>query len=427
MKRFPDYKKLFSFIFLGFLLPALFVFAQTVQELESKIGQKNVDIDKLEVEIAKYQDELNALGTQKSSLARDIKQLDLTRKKLSADISVTENKIEKTNLKIQELGFEIGDKEEIINTSVNALKLDIKRTNELELDSIPEKILSQNRLADVWLDIDTMILVRDRIREKITEVKQVKIVLEDSRKQTTEARNELALYKSELADQKKIVDQNTSQKNKLLSQTKNSESAYQKLLKDRLAKKEAFEKELRAYEEQLKFVLDPSKLPGKGTLSWPLDKIFVTQMFGKTSSSGRLYASGTHSGVDFRAAVGTPVKSMADGVVEATGDTDITCPGASFGKFVFIRYNNGLASAFGHLSLIKSTPGQKVSRGEVVGYSGNTGHSTGPHLHVTVYAGQAVKVQSRPSAACGGKSYTMPVAATNAYLDPMFYLPPYKQ
>ena len=64
-----------------------------------------------------------------------------------------------------------------------------------------------------------------------------------------------------------------------------------------------------------------------------------------------------------------------------------------------------------------------VARGEIVGYSGNTGHTTGPHLHVSVYAGSAASVQKRPSTTCEGKVYTMPLAPTNAYLDPLYYLP----
>jgi murein DD-endopeptidase MepM/ murein hydrolase activator NlpD len=223
------------------------------------------------------------------------------------------------------------------------------------------------------------------------------------------------------------VDQNTAEKNKLLMQTKNSESNYQKLLKDRLAKKDAFEKELRDYESQLKFILDPSTLPSGGVLSWPLDNIYVTQFFGKTEAGKRLYANGTHSGVDFRARTPLPAKAMADGVVAGTGDTDKQCPGVSFGRFVLIKYNNGLASTFGHLSLIKVSIGDKVSRGQVVGYTGNTGYSTAPHLHVSVYARDAVELKTLPSKSCPGHVLTQPISAINAYLDPMYYLPPYKQ
>jgi murein DD-endopeptidase MepM/ murein hydrolase activator NlpD len=116
----------------------------------------------------------------------------------------------------------------------------------------------------------------------------------------------------------------------------------------------------------------------------------LPQAFGKTVAAKRLYVSGSHSGVDFRASVGTPVYAAGDGVVEGVRKSDLTCPRASFGKWVFIRYPNGLATVYAHLSLIKASEGQKVHTGDLVAYSGNTGHSTGPHLHVTVMASNGV-------------------------------------
>ena len=431
MKLYHDYKKqsrAFPLFLLGILLviPFVFSYAQTAQELNEKINQKNADIDKLEKEIKLYQTEIDDLGKQKNSLNVSLKQLDLTQKKLVADIAVTQNKIDKTNFKIEELNLEIDNKGDIISNNIEAISLGIRKMNELEQNDVLTTILSENDFTIIWNDIDNMATVSDKIRETIINLKQVRNDLEDTRKETTDAKNELLALKSKLADQKKIVDQNTAEKKKLLTQTKNSEASYQKLLEDRLAKKDAFEKELEAYESQLKYILDPSSLPGKGALSWPLDDIYITQLFGVTKDSKRLYASGSHSGVDFRASVGTPVKAVADGIVLGTGNTDIACPYASFGKFIFIKHNNGLSTTYGHLSLIKVSKGDKVERGDVIGYSGNTGHTTGPHLHLTVYASEAAKMETRPSKACEGRFYTMPIAPTNAYLDPMYYLPPYK-
>jgi murein DD-endopeptidase MepM/ murein hydrolase activator NlpD len=428
MKLYYDYKKQFKILILFFLgifliFPFIFSYAQTVKELNDKINQKNVDIAKLEEEIKQYQIELDGLGKQKNSLNVSIKQLDLTRKKLIADISVTTNKIDKTNLKIRELSLEINNKQERISNNINAISLVIRQINEFEQNDILATILSENDFTEAWNDIDNMITVSNKVRQMIIELKEIKSDLEDTRKETTDAKNELVRLKVKLADQKKIVDQNTAEKKKLLAQTKNNETNYQKLLKDRLAKKDAFEKELRDYESQLQYVLDPSKLPNGGVLSWPLDYIYITQSFGKTEAGKRLYANGTHNGVDFRAPIGTPVKALADGVVAGIGDTDIQCPGVSFGRFVLIKYNNGLASTFGHLSLIKVNTGDKVSRGEIVGYSGNTGYSTGPHLHLSIYAKDAVNLKTLPSKSCPGRILTQPISPINAYLDPMYYLP----
>ena len=424
MKLYHDYKKqsrAFPLFLLGILLviPFVFSYAQTAQELNEKINQKNADIDKLEKEIKLYQTEIDDLGKQKNSLNVSLKQLDLTQKKLVADIAVTQNKIDKTNFKIEELNLEIDNKGDIISNNIEAISLGIRKMNELEQNDVLTTILSENDFTIIWNDIDNMTTVSDKIRETIIDLKQARNDLEDIRKETTDAKNELLALKSKLADQKKIVDQNTAEKKKLLTQTKNSEANYQKLLKDRLAKKDAFEKELEAYESQLKYILDPSSLPGKGVLSWPLDYIYVTSPFGAR-------AGGIHRGVDFRASVGSPVKAMSDGIVAGIGDTDTQCSGVSYGRFILIKYNNGLASTYGHLSLIKVKKGQKVSRNQVVGYTGNTGYSTGPHLHISIYPEDAVDVKNLPSKSCPGKVLTQPIAATNAYLDPMYYLPPYK-
>lgn len=425
MKQFQDYKKLFNILLLLIILtiPISFSLAQSASEIREKIEEKDSGIKELEKEIAVYQAELNSLGQQKDSLNKALKELEINRKKLNADISVTENKIDKTNLKIQNLSNDIGNKESSILNNTKAVSLGIKEISELENRSILESILSSDDFSLVWSDIDNSMAVREKIRERTAELRQIKGELEDTREETVEAKNELLDLKSKLADQKKIVEQNANEKKKLLNETQNNESSYQKILVDRLAKKEALEKELRDYESQLQYILDPSKLPKAGIFSWPLDYVLITQLFGVTSDSGRLYASGSHSGVDFRASIGTPVKAMADGTVRGTGNTDLQCPGASFGGFILIEYDNGLFSTYGHLSLVKVKKGQKVKRGQIVAYSGNTGYSTGPHLHVTVYAPDSVTVKSIPSQSCPGKALTLPVASVKAYLDPMYFLP----
>ena len=424
MKLYPAYKKQFNILALIILLiiPVSFSYAENAQELQEKINQKDADIDKLEEEIKVYQAELDNLDKQKSSLSGSIKQLDVTKKKLVTDISVTQKKIDKTNLKIQSLSTDIKSKQDFIMNNIESIKLEIRKTNELELNNVLQTLLSEDDFTTIWNDIDNIITVREKIRKDIIRLREIKGELEDTRKETISAKNEQVALKSKLSDQQKIVVQNTNEKNKVLKETKNSEANYQKLLKTQLAKKEAFEKELRDYESQLKFILDPSELPSSGVLSWPLDKIFVTQEFGAKTGPHRTYSSG-HSGTDFRAKTPLPVKAMADGIVKGIGNTDSNCSGVSFGKWIFIEYNNGLSSTYGHLSLIKVTEGQKVSRGEVVGYTGGTGRVTGPHLHVSLYVSSAVSVNTVPSKSCPGRILKQPIAAINAYLDPMYYLP----
>src|SRR3989344_6875501 len=294
MKFCHNYKAYFKFLFLGILLviPIVFSFAQTAQEIRNKIDEKDSAIEKLEKEIAAYQTQLNSLGQQKDSLNNSLKELDLTKKKLNADISLTQNKISKTNLEIQNLSKNIGNKEGSIKNNLNSIALEIRNVNEFEESNILETMLSDDGFSAVWNDIDNIASVRDRLREDIISLKQQKDELEDTRKVTVEAKNKLTALKSQLSDQQKIVVQNANEKSKMLTQTKNSEANYQKLLKERQAQKEAFEKELEAFEAQLQFILDPSQLPKGRVLSWPLTSIFVTSPYAPRWG-------GFHRGTDF--------------------------------------------------------------------------------------------------------------------------------
>lgn len=419
-------KKLFWALFLMVVLPFFFSFAQNAEELRNEINQKNSEIEKIEAQIKSYQSQLNSLSKEKNTLSGQIKQLDLTRNKLNADISLTEAKINKANLTILELTKDINIKQNDISKNSSAISYSLRSIHQEEKENFLIKFLSENKISESWNSIQSLLNVSEVLRSKVSNLKNIKYTLEENKKEEIYIKEELDKLKTQLSNQKKIIEENKNEKNRLLILTKNNESNYQKMLKEQNARKDAIEKEIQEYESKLKFILDPNTLPSGRVLSWPLDNIFVTQLFGRTVAAQRLYASGSHSGVDFRASVGTPVKAMADGVVIGVGDTDETCPNASFGKWILIDYNNGLASAFGHMSLNSVKVGQKVKRGEVVGYSGATGRVTGPHLHITIYASNAVKVDTLPSRSCVGKTLTQPMAPTNAYLDPMIYLPVYK-
>lgn len=91
-----------------------------------------------------------------------------------------------------------------------------------------------------------------------------------------------------------------------------------------------------------------------------------------------------HSGVDISAPPGKPVKASADGVVTKTEQY------GNLGRAVFIAHGFGVTTVYGHLSRINVTPGQRVDRGSIVGLVGNSGRSTGYHLHYEVQVnGQA--------------------------------------
>lgn len=289
-----------------------------------------------------------------------------------------------------------------------------------------ETMLVYPNMSTFWNEIETIQQFQTKVRDNLDILRQLKNELEGNKKSTEIQKEELVGLKSQLSDQKTVVEVNKNEKAKLLTETKNQESNYKKIIADREAKKKAFEKELAQFESDLRIAIDPKSIPGarSGILAWPVDDPVLTQNFGYTTfalANAALYNGNGHNGIDLKASIGTPIKAALDGVVEGTGNTDTVCPGASYGKWVFIRHPNGLATLYAHLSVISVSANEQVSTGHIIGYSGNTGYATGPHLHFTVYASQGVKILSRKSVACGG-TYTMPIADPKAYLDPESYL-----
>jgi murein DD-endopeptidase MepM/ murein hydrolase activator NlpD len=396
-----------------------------IEILQGKIENNTNEISKIEAEIKAYQEQLNTVSGQAHTLSNAVKELDLSRKKLSAEISLTEKKITEKNNKIYSLSGEISTKDVLLDQNKKAFAKSIAKIDRIEQQPIVHLILGHEKISEALGQIDSLKSLQASLKDNATEVFSVREDLKETKTSEEKLKNELVFLKSELQDQQKILDGNAAEKKRLLDSTKNQEALYKKALAEKEALKNAFEAEIQSYESQLSYVLNPNSIPAPGSapLSWPLSSVIITQAFGKTADSGRLYASGSHSGVDMGASVGTPVYAMADGVVGGTGDTDLACRGASFGKWILIKYDNNLASTYGHLSLIKVTSGQRVKRGELVGYSGNTGHSTGPHLHTSLYPADAVDVSPKESIACKGKILNQPTAATTAYLDPLQYMP----
>ncbi|MFA6273210.1 MAG: peptidoglycan DD-metalloendopeptidase family protein [Candidatus Paceibacterota bacterium] len=399
--------------------------AATIDELQAKIFERSNAIADLEKEIAVYQEKLLVAGAEKQTLQTKINELENTRKKLAAELKVTENQIASASLSIEELGLAIHHKEADIVTRRQEIASTIRQIYQLEGNTLVEAALSGN-FSTLWNDLEAMSQLKTGVGEALEAIKILKAGLEMDKRSEEAKKKNLVTFRSNLTDQKSIIEYNKNQTNTLLSVTKSKEANYQKTLAEKQALKDAFEKELADFEFALNIAIDSTRLPayGSGVLHWPLDNVYITQKFGTTpfsSANPGVYNGYGHNGVDFRASVGTPVKAALDGVVKGAGDTDQVCPNASYGKWVLIEHNNGLSTLYAHFSLIKVSEGEPVATGAVIGYSGATGYSTGPHLHFTVYATQGVQVMDRKSKVCGGV-YHMPIADPKAYLDPLRYL-----
>ena len=122
---------------------------------------------------------------------------------------------------------------------------------------------------------------------------------------------------------------------------------------------------------------------GTGIFAWPLPQSFtITSQFGYRTDpfTGEI---SYHSGTDIAAPYGTPVLAAAGGTVTVANATDPW--GGSYGYYVKIQHDGTFDTLYAHCSSICVTPGQQVQQGEVIGYVGSTGNSTGNHLHFEVW------------------------------------------
>jgi len=426
-------------LLLIFLLPAS-LGAVNPTELETQIEKIRREREVLVEEQKKLQAELEAVNREAATLGGAVKSLDTTRRKLVADINITNSKINTTNLSIQSLANTMTEKEEQIVTHRLAIRETLLALREYDSKPLILSVLASAKLSDLWGDRGRLDKLNVDLQTEIDDLRETKKVLSQEKEKKEKARLEQLSLQRELSGQKSVVEENKKAKERLLLETKSKEAEYQKLLAENRKNQQQFESDLYRLESELRLTIDPNSypLPKNGILSWPLDSVTVTQKFGDTDfSRSGAYRGNGHNGIDFRATQGTALKAVLAGTVEGTGNTDemnaqlrregkSTC--GSYGRWVLIRHSNGLTSVYAHMSATIVKTGQSVATGETIGYSGGqpgvngSGYSTGPHLHLGLFASQGVQIRQF-SSSLNCKHTIVPIADLRAYLDPLAYLP----
>ncbi len=425
--------KILCFVFGAMFLYVVPINAHSQQSqidiLSSQINQKRTELEKLDAEINRQREALNAVAGQSKSLQNAVRQLEDTRLKLENDIRRSQTEIERAHLTIEKLGIEISDKDRLIKQNSEALAESMRRINQIEQTSLIEKFLGFESMSDFWIDFELTLKLQRRLREEVDGLLSLSDELRDKEIMQIKEKENLAQQINILAGETEVVRNTAQEQEALLQKTRNEEAEYQRILNQRLEERRAFEEEMLQIESRLNFLIDTNSYPSprNGILSWPLDNIRVTQEFGGSQFAAQnphIYGRPFHPGTDYAAPIGTQVKSVHDGVVKAIGNTD-DFPGChAWGRWLLIDHDNGLSSLYAHLSRNLVSVGQRVQRGQVVALTGNTGFSTGPHLHLTIYATQGVRVgEYTGTGGCGRAGAVGPFADLDAYLDPMLYLP----
>lgn len=403
-------------------------FADNASDIQAQIDSSNSQIQQLKDEIAKLQTDLNATSKQKETLQSALQTLNLNIQKLTKSITLTQTQITQKDGEIGTLSNTILDTSGKINTSQEQVANSLRQLASINTEPVVVTLLGGGTLSSVFDEAASLEALRIDLQEHIRTLSNLKGNLETNKDVAQKKREELSHLNNELNQQKQGITIAKAEQGKLLDQTKNKESAYQAQIAQKKALEAKFESDLLNYEAQLNLIVNPGSFAkaGAGVLQWPVDQPYITQYFGNTTfatQNAQIYGGKGHNAIDLRASPGTPIKAARGGVVRGEGNTDITCPGASYGKWIFIDHDNGLSTLYAHLSTFVVAQGDHVEVGQVIAYSDTTGYATGPHLHFGVYASSGAEIATFPSKSCAGRTYTMPVANVSAYLNPLSYLP----
>lgn len=432
----PVYKNkiLFTLIISAFCLLSFsneVLSATKVEELKKEIENQTDEIKKIEKEITEYKQRLSVVKEKSNTLENEIERIDTTRAKVSADINLTEKRIDNTSLNLEKISIEIGEASQEIVKNKSVIAESIRQINLIDQESLIEVFLTNNSLSDFLQETNSLTKVQFEMKNELNNLRNKQLNLTEKKQSEEEEKEQLSTLKIRLASQKEIADQSRREQSVLLASTKNEESAYQKQLAERLARKQQIENEIRRIEEQIKVEIDPQSLPstGQGILTWPLQDVRITQYFGNTSFASQnpqIYSGNGHNGLDLAASVGTPIFAASAGRVVGVDDTDRACPGASYGKWVLIEHDNNLTTLYAHLSNSVVREGDIVKAGQEIAYTGNSGYTTGPHLHFEVLASKAVRITDGitelKSKSCAGAVYRLPLSGFNGKLNPLSYL-----
>lgn len=263
-----------------------------------------------------------------------------------------------------------------------------RRVRELYMTDGPDTlafVLGTASFADLLDNLDLLDRIGRQDERIASSVKSARDGVADARRRTRVARVEAArveaVVSSAAAEQRGIVTRLVASRDALVAARSAKSATLASIQSDReatLAEIDALEQQSAALAERIReaqqrsaaqapAVVAPS---GSGVLGWPVS--------GPVTSGFGLRWGRMHEGIDIAVGEGTPVRAAAAGMVIYANWM------SGYGNLVVVDHGNGLSTAYAHNSSLAVSAGQSVAAGEVVSYSGNTGNSTGPHVHFEV-------------------------------------------
>jgi len=364
------------------------VLAVDSADVRGKIDQKNRELELIKNQIAGTESKIDELSAQGNTLKRELSSIDYEVKQLDLGIRSSEVNIEKLGLELEDLDNRLATTKTEITGKREAIAQLIKEIYQADKEGMLIQFLRGKSLADTVFDLRTIEDFQNNLMVNVVELNDLVGEIDGNIRESTEKKSELKIEQQTLINRQGIAKETKTNRQNLLVLTKNQEKIYQTELTKLEKRRAETETEIGQYEEELRIKIDPTILPGvrSGVLAFPAPGGRITQGYGRTAFAIRTYSNQWHNGIDIGRYLGAEIIAAESGEVVAVGNQDLFCRGVGYGNYVVIKHDNNLTTLYGHLSRYIVKKGDRVNRGQLIGYMGKTGWSTGPHLHFTVYS-----------------------------------------
>ncbi|MBQ6999574.1 MAG: peptidoglycan DD-metalloendopeptidase family protein [Oscillospiraceae bacterium] len=365
-------------------------------------AQIQKEIDKLEAKNAEIQKQINAIQSQYNESYGEMADMVAYKDAIDQEMTLLNSKIETTNAQITAYSQLIADTQDELDEAQQKLRslseAHRERVRVMEEEgnvSYWEVIFQASSFTDLLDRINMVEEINAADRRRMQQMRiaadivtATQLNLETEKVSLEETRSQLA------ADEEALEEKRTEADGLLVELEKKAEEfeylleeseALQEELMQEIAAKEAALKEAKHDEYLAKLALQGDNPPSNATWITPVSGYKLTSPFGMRKHPV-LGVVRMHNGIDMACAQGTPIYATRAGKVTRTA---YQAGGA--GNYVSINHLDGFSSVYMHMTHYVVSAGQTVSQGQLIGYVGNTGLSTGPHLHFGIsYAGTYV-------------------------------------
>ena len=366
------------------MLPA--VSAENSSDIQDEIDRLKEEADRIEQQQKEIENQIDENDAQTLSFAEEKMRIANDLELARQEVENLEAQIHQYNLLVAEKQAELDELTEKQNTLMQKFRLRMRSLQErgnisywqvlFHSASFEDMLMRKTMVEEIAASDQRML---GQIRENAEQVLQAKESLTEQKAMLEEKKVEQAAAQEALEQKRAESDQAISE---LIASRQDLVEEQERIQDDM----DALEKEIAAREEELNRQQQQNNYVPVVTEAGFLFPVSLNGYQCMTSPYGyRVHPiSGVtrlHNGVDLAAVTGTPIFASKSGVVT----TACIGWGNGYGNHVVINHGDGFSTLYAHQSALNVYEGQIVSQGDVIGYVGSTGNSTGPHLHFTVF------------------------------------------